>query len=103
MKKILLISVVCVGLLNISQAYADMEAFENTMTQVEKLQKKAQTVQQTKEKVESVYNSARIIQIKIRWQLIKPQKNSMIIFFVPIWLVFMPLPLPSVLKKFRNV
>ena len=59
MKKILLISVVCVGLLNISQAYADMEAFENTMTQVEKLQKKAQTVQQTKEKVESVYNSAR--------------------------------------------
>lgn len=59
MKKILLISAVCVGLLNIPQANADMEAIENSMTQVEKLHKKAQTVLQTTEKVESVYNAAR--------------------------------------------
>lgn len=59
MKKILLISAVCLGLLNIPQAYADFEAVENTLTQLEKLQKKAQVLQQKYQKIQSAYNAAR--------------------------------------------
>jgi len=59
MKKLLLISAVCLGLLNVPQAYADFEAVENTLTQLEKLQKKAQVLQQKYQKIQSAYNSAR--------------------------------------------
>lgn len=59
MKKLLLISAVCLGLLNVSSAYADFEAVENTLTQLEKLQKKAQVLQQKYQKIQSAYNSVR--------------------------------------------
>lgn len=59
MKKLLLTSAVCVGLLSISQAYADFEAVENILTQVEGIEKKAQVVQQTVQKIESGYNALR--------------------------------------------
>lgn len=59
MKKLLLISAVCLGLLNVPQARADFEAVENTLTQLEKLQKKAQVLQQKYQKIQSAYNSVR--------------------------------------------
>ena len=59
MKKTLLIFVVCLGLLFVKQSYADFEAVETTLTQLEKLEKKAQVIQEKYEKIESAYNSAR--------------------------------------------
>lgn len=59
MKKLLLISAVCLGLLNVPLAYADFEAVENTLTQLEKLQKKAQVLQQKYQKIQAAYNSVR--------------------------------------------
>lgn len=59
MRKALLVFVVCFGVLFIKQAYADFEAVETTLTQLEKIQKKAQVLQQKYQKIESAINSAR--------------------------------------------
>lgn len=59
MKKLLLISAVCLGLLYVPQAYADFEGVENVLTQLEKLQKKAQVAQKKYQAIESAYNQAR--------------------------------------------
>ena len=59
MKKTLLIFVVSLGVLFAEQSYADFEGVETVLTQLEKLQKKAEVVQEKYKKIESAINSVR--------------------------------------------
>ena len=59
MKKALLIFVVSLGVLFAKHSYADFEPLETTFTQLEKIQKKGQVVQEKYEQIESAFNSLR--------------------------------------------
>lgn len=59
MKKALLIFIVCAGVFLVKQSYADFEGVETVLTQLEKIQKKGQVVQEKYEKIESAINSVR--------------------------------------------
>lgn len=59
MKKTLLIFIVSLGALFAKQSYADFEAVETTLTQLEKVQKKAEVIQEKYKKIESAINSVR--------------------------------------------
>ena len=58
-KKTLLIFIVSLGALFAKQSYADFEAVETTLTQLEKVQKKAEVIQEKYKKIESAINSVR--------------------------------------------
>ena len=59
MKKALLIFVVSLGVLFTKQSYADFEGVETVLTQLEKVQKKAEVVQEKYKKIEAAINSVR--------------------------------------------